>query len=117
MNEKYDEDEVVKFETRKLHSFKLPEITFETFENGVKLSIDIFKNGFVHHSTRSFNQPYTDESQMEILSNFQESNENDSEEIDESKENISEEIDSSESIDSKGEINDSNNESNTEDNE
>ncbi|EWS74591.1 hypothetical protein TTHERM_000675818 (macronuclear) [Tetrahymena thermophila SB210] len=54
----YEED-VMLFRTKKLNTFRLPQILFKMQTEGIKLSIDMFKNGFIYNSTDTFQQPYT----------------------------------------------------------
>ncbi|EWS74592.1 hypothetical protein TTHERM_000675819 (macronuclear) [Tetrahymena thermophila SB210] len=50
---------VMLFHTKKLNTFRLPQILFKMQTEGIKLSIDMFKNGFIYYSTETFQQPYT----------------------------------------------------------
>ncbi|KAL4482133.1 hypothetical protein ABPG72_014946 [Tetrahymena utriculariae] len=56
-----DQESVILFRTKKLNAFKLPHILFQKQREGIKLSIDIFKNGFVYNSIEIFQQPYTNQ--------------------------------------------------------
>ncbi|EAR95141.2 hypothetical protein TTHERM_00644660 (macronuclear) [Tetrahymena thermophila SB210] len=62
----YEED-VNLFKTKKFHTFILPNIQFQKTQDGIKLSLDIFKNGFIYQSTKTFKQPYTNENQSLML--------------------------------------------------
>ncbi|KAL4461524.1 hypothetical protein ABPG74_016148 [Tetrahymena malaccensis] len=57
--QEYDEDYVVFFKNKNIHTFTLPNIPFQIFDKGIKLSIDIFNNGFIYQSTQAFRQPYS----------------------------------------------------------
>ncbi|EAR98724.1 hypothetical protein TTHERM_00582300 (macronuclear) [Tetrahymena thermophila SB210] len=93
--QQYDEDDVVLFKDKKIHTFHLPNIPFQIFEKGIKLSIDIFNNGFIYHSTQSFEQPYTNEEELKQQND--ESDENEDNESDENENNESNENEESES--------------------
>ncbi|KAL4494437.1 hypothetical protein ABPG72_019847 [Tetrahymena utriculariae] len=61
------QEDVLLFKTKKLNTFVLPNIQFQKTHEGIKLSIDIFKNGFIHQSTKTFKQPYTNENESYML--------------------------------------------------
>ncbi|KAL4483239.1 hypothetical protein ABPG74_019265 [Tetrahymena malaccensis] len=61
------EDYTYLFKTKTFNTFVLPNIQFQKTQQGIKLSIDIFKNGFIYQSTKAFQQPYTNEDESYSL--------------------------------------------------
>ncbi|KAL4469922.1 hypothetical protein ABPG72_006562 [Tetrahymena utriculariae] len=97
--EQYNEDDVVLYKTKNIHTFSLPNIPFQIFEKGIKLSIDIFHNGFIYHSTQTFQQPYTNEDKIQQKNEESDEKENESFEGEEIESHESEENESSENED------------------
>ncbi|KAL4465212.1 hypothetical protein ABPG74_001926 [Tetrahymena malaccensis] len=60
-NEDLNEQDIYMFKAKTFNTFVLPNIQFQKTLQGIKLSIDIFKNGFIYQSTNAFQQPYTNE--------------------------------------------------------
>ncbi|KAL4470498.1 hypothetical protein ABPG74_012109 [Tetrahymena malaccensis] len=66
-NEDLNQDDTYLFKTKTFNTFVLPNIQFQKTQQGIKLSIDIFKNGFIYQSTKAFQQPYTNENESYSL--------------------------------------------------